>query len=159
MTTLVVGSGVTAIKASVFSNCPNLTTVQWNAHHCADCSACPFPTSVSSVIIGEEVEYIPAYLCKGLSKMNAIVIPSSVSNIGKYASRDEPIRISREISGNMLAISFENRICRTASAGESTRIGLKTCETIMKLLSGEFEYQTDGELFTATVKLPIQTEE
>lgn len=87
------------------------------------------------------------------------VFDNLFSNIGKYASRDEPIRISREISGNMLAISFENRICRTASAGESTRIGLKTCETIMKLLSGEFEYQTDGELFTATVKLPIQTEE
>lgn len=88
MTTLVIGSGVTAIETSGFSNCPNLTTVEWNARHCADCSACPFPSSVFSVIIGNGVEYIPAYLCRGLSKINAIIIPNTVSSIGKYAFAD-----------------------------------------------------------------------
>ena len=87
------------------------------------------------------------------------VFDNIFSNIEKYADRREPIFISREISDGTLIIGFRNKICRTKTGGESTKIGLRTCETIMKLLSGEFQYETDEERFTATVKLPIRTEE
>ncbi len=87
------------------------------------------------------------------------VFDNIFSNIHKYASPDESIRVSRNISGAMLVIGFENRICHSKIGSESTKIGLKTCETIMDLLSGSFQYRTDNDHFTVIVKLPIKTEE
>lgn len=82
---VIIGKGVTAINSTAFTNCPHLTTVEWNATNGGDCTACPFPSTVTSVVFGEDIEHIPANICKGLTGISSIVIPSSVKNIGKYA--------------------------------------------------------------------------
>ena len=82
---VIIGKGVTAIKANAFADCPNLTTVEWNATNGGDCSACPLPSSVTSVTFSDGVEHIPAYICNGLTGIASIIIPSSVKSIGDYA--------------------------------------------------------------------------
>ena len=42
---------------------------------------------VDSVVFGEQVEYIPAYLCAGM-RIYGITIPKSVTSIGEYAFLD-----------------------------------------------------------------------
>ena len=82
---VIIGKGVTAMNSAAFTGCPNLTAVEWNAMDGGDCTACPFPTSVTSVTLSNGVEHIPAYLCNGLTGITSIVIPSSVKSIGDYA--------------------------------------------------------------------------
>ena len=82
---VIIGKGVTAMNSAAFTGCPNLTAVEWNATDGGDCTACPFPTSVTSVTLSNGVEHIPAYLCNGLTGITSIVIPSSVKSIGDYA--------------------------------------------------------------------------
>ena len=85
MTTLIIGEGVTKMKAQAFSDCQHLTSVTWKPRSCSDLTACPFPTSVSTINFSEGVVYIPAYLCKGLTALKTIIIPTSVTAIGNYA--------------------------------------------------------------------------
>ena len=88
-----IGNSVTAIGGWAFSYCTGLTTVVWNARS----SQIPLsefgnpmpPFSncdrLTDFVFGEEVEHIPAYLCYNLTLLNTIVIPNSVTSIGKGA--------------------------------------------------------------------------
>ena len=82
---IIIGKGVTAINTNAFTDCPNLTTIEWQAINGGNCAACPFPSSVTSVTFCDGVEHIPARLCTGLTGISSIVIPSSVKTIGNYA--------------------------------------------------------------------------
>ena len=85
MEKVIIGKGVTAMNSTAFVECPKLTAVEWNATNGGNCTACPFPTSVTSISWGNDIEHIPAYICKGLTGINSIIIPSSVKSIGDYA--------------------------------------------------------------------------
>ena len=80
----------------------NLTKIVWNAKHCTDFTstfAAPFwnenslwnnknyyfNTHVTSIVFGDEVEYIPAYLCCNFTELSTVVIPNSVKEIGHHA--------------------------------------------------------------------------
>ncbi len=89
LTDVTVPNSVTSIGENAFSGCSGLTTVNWNATAFTDFSYdnSPFKdlTSITTFIISDEIERIPAYLCYGLSGLTSVTIPNSVTSIGEGA--------------------------------------------------------------------------
>lgn len=94
LSSITIGTNVDSIGENVFQNCTSLASVEWNARHCADfndnASSKPFSAlanTITSFTFGNEVEYVPAYLCKGLNKIDTIYFPNSINSIGSNAFR------------------------------------------------------------------------
>ena len=90
LNTIVIPNSVTSIGISAFDGCSGLTEVIWNARNVQDFqdnSSRPFSgcDRLTDFVFGEEVEHIPAYLCRELTLLNTIVIPNSVTSIGTNA--------------------------------------------------------------------------
>ena len=90
LNTIVIPNSVTSIGISAFDGCSGLTEVIWNARNVQDFqdnSRRPFSgcDRLTDFVFGEEVEHIPAYLCRELTLLNTIVIPNSVTSIGTNA--------------------------------------------------------------------------
>lgn len=91
LTEVTIGKNVTSIGINVFEYCEALTTVKWNAINCEDFSSSlisdqPFrDLPITTIIFGEGVEQIPAYLCYWLDKLTQVNIPNSVKSIREYA--------------------------------------------------------------------------
>ena len=112
LTSITIPENITYIGTGVFVSCASLTSVVWNAKNCVDfftgsdaeigtfstlfyensrtpsdngpissTTVCP----ITSVVFGDEVESIPAYLCYGLERLTSITIPNSVTSIGNDA--------------------------------------------------------------------------
>ena len=104
---ITIPSTLTSMGNNAFDGCTNLKKITWNAKHCVDFasgSVAPFNTEykeykgngqgysyyrqnryTNTFTIGEEVEYIPAYLCYNLFSLSSIVFPNSVKEIGEGA--------------------------------------------------------------------------
>ena len=91
LTEVSIPESVTFVGLNAFQNCPALQSVQWNAIQCATPTEDGiFPifyndTNVVSFTFGPKVQNIPAGLCFGLFKMESVVLPNSVTEIGAYA--------------------------------------------------------------------------
>jgi len=93
LTTMSIGNSVTAIGERAFYNCSGLQTVIWNARNVQDLqydvfnNILPFSgcDRLTDFVFGEEVEYIPDYLCYQLTSLKKLVIGNSVTTIGKWA--------------------------------------------------------------------------
>ena len=69
---IIIGENIDSIGSHCFTNCSQLTSIVWNARKCADFDiySSPYPpfsndiiaASISSFTIGENVQYIPAFL-------------------------------------------------------------------------------------------------
>ena len=95
--TVTIGNSVTTIGDGTFNGCTSLKTVIWNARNVQDTFLSetwipkpPFPDSdrLTEFVFGEEVEYIPAYLCYQLASLKKLVIGNSVTSIGNHAFYD-----------------------------------------------------------------------
>ena len=89
LTTVTIPSTVTSIGNSAFKGTP-LTSVTWLPATCStgtDDSAPFYSTSsqITSFTFGPNVEVIPAYICKNMSKLDTIVLPPSVRSLGQAA--------------------------------------------------------------------------
>ena len=87
LTSITIPKNVKNIGDNVFEYCYSISSVVWNAKHC-NTNGNPFSDSrwiITSFVIGNEVEYIPPYLCYGLSSVPDIYIPCSVQTIGEHA--------------------------------------------------------------------------
>lgn len=91
LTSVTIPEGVISIGGNAFHGCSSLTTVYWDAVNCSDfyCSdmfnrVLPGWSNVSTFVLGEGVEHIPAYLCASLP-ITEITIPNSVTSIGDEA--------------------------------------------------------------------------
>ena len=73
------------------------------------------------------------------------VVDNLFSNIHKYADMAREISVVASASGDKLVCSVKNYVSENASAKESNRIGLKTCEKICESLNIDFEYQLSGD--------------
>lgn len=107
----------------------------------------------------EDMNYLHADIgnCMINIKYMQRVLNNIISNLQKYAAKDVPIRIVAKVENNKLILRVRNKICINVEPHESTKIGLITCERIMKLHHGEFKkYEENGEF---TVKLTIPMEE
>ena len=83
--------GVKTFGEEVFMGCKSLVSVIWNAKECQDFPyfyVAPFfriSSKITSITFGDEVEYIPAGMCYGLSAVPSVTIPVNVKRIGKDA--------------------------------------------------------------------------
>lgn len=87
--TITIPQNVTFIRNYCFSK-TGLTSVQWNVKSMDWISADAFgdnPTEITSLVLGENVEVIPDYLCYNMTNMTSITIPASVTFIGYNAFR------------------------------------------------------------------------
>ena len=84
------------------------------------------------------------------------VLNNILSNLDKYADKQAPIEISAGIEQGYLLLGVRNGICADRDVHESTKIGLITCERIMKLHHGGFQkFEVEGE-FTARLSIPME---
>ena len=83
--------GVKTFGTEVFMGCKSLVSIIWNAKECQDFPdfyETPFyriSSKITSITFGDEVEYIPAGMCYGLSALPSVTIPVNVKRIGKDA--------------------------------------------------------------------------
>ena len=93
---LTIVEDVTKLSQS-FGSCSVLESIIWNARHAADAyddGQYVYPifyeirSQIKSFTFGENVEYIPTYLCSGMDKLTSMTIPNSVTSIGNRAFRN-----------------------------------------------------------------------
>lgn len=107
LSSITIPTTVTSIGNNAFDGCTNLRTIVWNAKHCVDFASgnvAPFSTEyqeykgngqgysyyrkneyTTSITFGDDVEYIPAYLCYNFMSLLTLDIPNSVKEIGESA--------------------------------------------------------------------------
>lgn len=100
LSSITIPSSLTAMAQNAFIYCSGINTITWNAKRCADFKEAPFNTMLyydntshdylgnnytTSITFGDEVEYIPAYLCSGFYALSTVLIPNSVKEIGSHA--------------------------------------------------------------------------
>ena len=88
LTSITIPNSVTTIGDYAFSNCSSLSSITWNAKNCTNFEDDIFKntcTNITSFILGDNVEHLPARLCSGMSKLTEISIPTSVTSIGSVA--------------------------------------------------------------------------
>ena len=78
LTSVTIGNSVTSIGNYAFSDCNNINSVVWNAKKGPSYN---FGGQIESFVFGEEVEIIPRKCCYGMSKLQSITIPRSVTSI------------------------------------------------------------------------------
>ena len=86
--TLTIPVGVTSVGSGIAMNCPNLTTVYYNAKRATrptgSCGAL-FSWTVRNVIIGDSVEHIPNCFCSSRDSLRTVTIHGHVKSIGEQA--------------------------------------------------------------------------
>ena len=74
------------IREGVFNQCKSLKSITWNAKKCGAYWAFDaIKQNITSFTFGDNIEHIPAGLCKGMSKLTSVTIPESVKSIGEDA--------------------------------------------------------------------------
>jgi len=86
---ITIPSTVTSIGIAAFKGNPT-TSVTWLPMNCTtgtDDSAPFYSTSskITSFTFGENVQKIPAYLCKNMNKLDSIILPPTVTSVGQSA--------------------------------------------------------------------------
>lgn len=98
LSSITIGTNCNYIGDFAFRGCNKLTSVTWNAKRMRDFTDFspfgvisggitePFDLTkqITSFVFGDEVEYIPAWLCCGMN-MTSLKLPKSVTYIGEYA--------------------------------------------------------------------------
>ena len=95
ITSIIIPESVTSVGTTAFQKCTSLTSVVWNVKRCNDeynGTFTPFyhyyagnNSSITSFTFGDNVESIPANLCRGLSSLTDVTIPENVASIGRNA--------------------------------------------------------------------------
>ena len=86
ISSLTIPENIKKIAYYAFVYCKSLTSVVWNAKDCELLDQVTFQDSpISSIILGESVEHVPAYLCYNMDKLTTITIPENVISVGQKA--------------------------------------------------------------------------
>ena len=89
LSSVTIPSTVTSIGTKAFQSNP-ITSVVWKPATCSigtDSDAPFYSTNsqITSFIFADGVQTVPAYICKNMSKLETVVLPSSVSSLGQSA--------------------------------------------------------------------------
>jgi hypothetical protein len=95
ITSISIGKNITSIGNSAFEGCTRLTSICWEAINCKDFSHDNTPwdysnyvymiNPITSIIFGDSVKHIPAYLCYGMKKLTSVEMSNNITSIGKSA--------------------------------------------------------------------------
>lgn len=91
LTSVTIGKAVTSINYDAFNDCSKLATVNWNAASCDDFAEygnhSPFQgfTSIKTFTFGNTVTRIPRGLCRNLTGLTSVTIPTSVKGVAGVA--------------------------------------------------------------------------
>ncbi len=77
------------------------------------------------------------------------------SNVCKYADETRPVNVLVEEQNGVLTTYVSNYIKTQNNRVESNKIGLKTCEKLVRAMGGVFKQSKDGDLFSVEVALPL----
>ena len=94
LTSVTIGNSVTSIGKKAFDGCSGLTSITWNVKNYpafSSYSSSPFydiRTQITKFIIGDDMTSIPKYMCYGMSNLESVTIPNSVTSIGSSAFED-----------------------------------------------------------------------
>ena len=85
------------------------------------------------------------------------VFDNIFSNILKYGDKSTPIKILCHIKENDLIITIENKINSNLKSVNSTGIGLKTCNKIIQMHSGNLLTEKINDSFKIVLKFAIHS--
>ena len=131
--------------------------------------------SVEAGLLFEQLlaDYIPAMEAEGLhivTDLTALtptdtlriradsirrVTDNVIDNLVKYADRAHPVTVTAIRTQAELTVSISNAVGRKSDKTSSTRIGVKTCVNMMKMMNGSFVTKTEDGIFTASLSLPL----
>lgn len=77
------------------------------------------------------------------------------SNVCKYADPERPVNALIEGEQDKLTVYVSNYVRQRSDRVESNRIGLQTCEKLVKAMGGSFGIRRDEERFAAEISLPL----
>lgn len=86
------------------------------------------------------------------------VFDNVFSNVRKYADMEKTVTVAADTDRNTLTVRVTNYISKSRSKADSTKIGLQTCYMIMEHMGGRFEVNSDDEIFSVEVKIPVLEE-
>ena len=88
LTSITFPNSLTEIEDDDFYYCTSLTSIVWNVKRLSRGGCQAFSGTshrITSFVFGNEVEHIPSYICKGMTKLTSVTIPGSVTEIGDEA--------------------------------------------------------------------------
>lgn len=97
-------------------------------------------------VVEKELSWKDAKICVSQEYLNR-VLDNIVSNITKYADREMPVRIVSVESDEAAGIRFSNRIGSRTADAQSTRIGLRSLENLMRKMNGWSLAKKEGTEF------------
>lgn len=74
-------------------------------------------------------------------------------NIVKYASPDHPVRVTAEREEGYIRIRFENTIGSPRETAAGTRVGVKSCVNMMRMMGGSLKTEEREGRFWAEVRV------
>lgn len=85
------------------------------------------------------------------------VVDNVFSNVKKHSDIEKPVMVMVQMeSDGRVHICISDSIPPVPNKVESTRIGLKTCEKLMKVMNGEFKTLAEGNKFMSELIVPVK---
>lgn len=81
------------------------------------------------------------------------VIDNLFSNLSKYAKNNSTIKITVSKDEKGIIIRFENEVKDKINESQSTKIGLRSCDKLMKELGGSIIYGQNSNTFITVLKI------
>lgn len=88
---VIIHEGVSKIGEDAFKECNNLISLKFNATKCESCGSQnnpAFPPSIKKLSLGDKVTVIPENFLYSGNKIQSIILPNSIIEIGNYAFRN-----------------------------------------------------------------------
>lgn len=145
LTKVIIPKTVSTFGNGVFSDCTNLILLCFNAENCQDftsssTSSVFYKCPLESIIIGDEVKSIPAYLTLGTTKttLKTLIIGNSVTSIGSYAFQS---------CTGLTSLTLPNSLSSIGSNAFASCTNLKTI-----FISGEGEWKAGTLPMNSSIK-------
>jgi len=84
------------------------------------------------------------------------VLNNIISNLRKYADPQQVVSIQIYSENKNMIILVDNAVSQSVEPHESTKIGMITCERIMRLHGGGFETNEENNRFTTKIIIPME---
>lgn len=87
LSTVTIPDSVINIGPKAFGGCNSLSSVVWNAKNCEDLyhSSYIFGDAPTTFIFGDNVEYIPNFICEGMTNLRSVTLGNNIKRIGVQA--------------------------------------------------------------------------